>query len=418
MIELDKKKGDSIKIYILFFLFGLSIFISKSGILIFGSILVLWSFFKINFKDCTTESTVNLILVSFFPLAMLANVFSLGGWGASLMIFQHWTWPLYVLPFHFLLRNQRAINYFSAGMALGFLIAILKAVTIFWHEFHLQFSSVVRVASFWDIGRWAYFLTCTSIILFGLLGQVLFSAKSKLFSKLLITAFFLLSFVFLLLANSRAPWLGAGLGLAILGILNRRCLKLLGLLAPVLLIFYLAVPGLSARFESAFSAKKENGIITSSDASNAGRLHMWKVTSDFYKENLFFGTGFNSAEKPLREFLAAKSPEYIKAYVDPQFSFSDQHNSYLLMLVQLGLLFSIYFWGSIGFIFMRALFCIFKTDDHVFKISFALFISQLFMFVFYSAVSSYEMLWFFPCLMVLSMGPKVSRKIQIGPIAP
>lgn len=383
-------------------LFGVSIFVSKSGITLFGTVLVLWSLFMFDFKNAPKKNPWILLILSFFPVAIILNLLSVGGSDASLKVIQGWSWPLYVLPFYFLFNNERLLKFFSWSLGGGLFLACAMALLRFGVEFSWKFDSLVRVASFWDIGRWAYLLAASCTVLFALLGEALFNPKSSRGYKFALGILFFLSVVFLILANSRGPWLGAAVGIAVLGVSGRNYFKLSSVLAIAMVAVILAIPGVTDRVKSSFSAKTEKGVITSTDPSNAGRLHMWKVNADFYKENLFFGTGFEMAEKPLREFLAKQHPDYIKAYIDPEFSFRDQHNSYLWILVQMGLVFFLYFWLSVGVIVVQSLKNFFKTKDVLFKMAFALIASQLFMFIFYSAVTSYEMLCFFPFLLVLT----------------
>lgn len=389
-----------------FFLFGLALFTSKSGITLFGSVLVLWSLFKIDYKKILNENPWILVVVSFFPVALLLNLFSLGGPQASLKVIQSWSWPLYILPFQVLLQDQKAVKVFAAGALSSFVVACGMALYRFGSEFLWQFEASVRVASFWDIGRWAYFLACVAVLAFAVAVHWWYSLKTPRNLKIAAVTLLFLSLIFLVLANSRAAWLGAAFGIGLLGISSKRYFKMMLALGLISVLTLAAVPGVSTRLKSSFSAKKENGVITSTDASNAGRLHMWKVNADFFKENLFFGTGFESAEKPLREFIARQGPEYIKDYIDPEFSFRDQHNSYLWILVQMGLVFALYFWAAIAILVGKSILPFFRTDDISFKVAFAVLAAQLFMFIFYSAVSSYEMLWFFPLLLILGRRPQ------------
>lgn len=389
-----------------FFLFGLSLFTSKSGITLFGSLLVLGSLFKFDFKKAWQENPWIFIIGSFFPVALVLNLFSVGGPEASLKVIQSWTWPLYVLPFQLLLQDKKAFKIFLSAVMAGFLVACGMALYKFANEFGGQFDASVRVASFWDIGRWAYFLACSAVLSFAMLGHYFFSDQATKNKKIASSVLLVISLAILVLANSRAAWLGAAVGIGTLGISSKKYFKMMIALGLLSVLILAAVPGVSTRFKSSFSAKKENGVITSTDASNAGRLHMWKVNADFFKENLFFGTGFESAEKPLRAFISQQSAEYQKDYIDPEFSFKDQHNSYLWILVQMGLLFFVYFWGSITVLVTKSVIPFFKTQDVVFKAAFAVIASQLFMFIFYSAVSSYETLWFFPLLLILAKAPR------------
>jgi O-antigen ligase len=396
---------------VLWVIFGLSLFVSKSGISIFGSILVIWSMFKVNWKNTVQDNPWVAVIVGFFPLALVVSLFSLGGLKAASNVVIGWSWPLYILPFSLLFVDKKLLKVFCWTLAVGMLLGCVKALEVFATKWGWHFDSQTRVDSFWDIGRWAYFLSCCCVILFGLYGANGFNKKASKFEKFAVPALFLVALLFLILVNARGPWLAAIGGIGLLGISGKRYFKFLCGFFLLVVVSLFAVPGTMDRLQSSFSAKKENGVITSSDASNAARLHMWKVNSEFFQEQKFFGTGFGEAETPLRAFLAKQSPEYLAKYVDREFSFHDQHDSYLWVLVQLGLVFFVIFWGSIFWIVCKSIPVFFKTNDVLVKIAFAMIANQLFTFIFYSAVSSYEMIWFFPMLMVLAAELRKKREV-------
>jgi O-antigen ligase len=396
---------------VLWVLFALSIFVSKSGLSIFGTILILWSIFKTDWKTAVKQNPWFVVLVSFFPLAILVSLFSLAGAEAAVNVVAGWSWPLYVIPFALLFADKKLLKVFGWSLAVGMLLGCVKAVEVFATKWGWHFDSQTRVDSFWDIGRWAYFLSCSGAVLFALVGANLFPQKASRFEKFAVPILFVFSLVFLILVNARGPWLAAVGSIGLLGISGKRYFKFLCAFLVIVVASLFAVPGTLDRLQSSFSAKKENGVITSTDASNAARLHMWKVNSEFFKEQVFFGTGLGSAEKPLRAFLAKQTPEYLAKYVDREFSFHDQHDSYLLVLVQMGLIFFLAFWGCIFWIVIRSIPSFFTTENVMVKIAFALAVNQLFTFIFYSSITSYEALWFFPVLLLL--GQELSRKQQL-----
>ncbi|WP_413294151.1 O-antigen ligase family protein [Bdellovibrio sp. HCB185ZH] len=392
----------------LWVLFALSMFVSKSGLSIFGTILILWSIFKTDWKFTVRQNPWFAVLVSFFPLAILVSFFSLAGTEAALNVVGSWSWPLYVIPFALLFADKKLLKIFGWALAVGMVLGCVKAIEVFGTKWGWHFNSQTRVDSFWDIGRWAYFLSCSAAILFALVGSKSFPLKASRFEKFALPVLFILSLVFLILVNARGPWLAAVGSIGLLGISGKRYFKFLGAFLVIVVASLFAVPGTMDRLQSSFSAKKENGVITSSDASNAARLHMWKVNSEFFQEQVFFGTGLGAAETPLRAFLAKQTPEYVAKYVDREFSFHDQHDSYLLILVQMGLIFCVVLWGCVFWIVIRSIPSFFTTENVMVKIAFALAVNQLFTFIFYSSITSYEALWFFPVLLLL--GQELSRK--------
>lgn len=383
-------------------LFGVSMFVSKSGISIFGTALILWSIFKVDWRERARSNPWFYVVIGFFPLAMFVSFLSIGGEAAAIKVLMSWSWPLYVIPFSVLITDRKALKVFIWSLVVGLLLGCAKALQIFAMDFQYSFAPGTRVASFWDIGRWGVFLSCSSVVLFSIMGnQGIWNRISK-YKKIGIVCLFALSLIFLAMVNARGPWLASLVGIGVIGISGKRYFKCL-LMALVLFAgSWVVIPGSLNRFKSSFNVKKENGVITSSDGSNAARLHMWKVAGDFFKEQPIFGTGFESAEKPMREFLAKQTTEYQTKYVDSEFSFNDQHNSYLWVLVQLGIIFFVIFWGVVGFLMFKATPAFFMENDLLLKLSYGLIVNQLFVYLFYSSVSSYETLWFFPMLWVLS----------------
>ena len=383
-------------------LFAVSLFVSKSVISISGTMLLLWAIFKIDWKKTVQQNPWFAIILSIFPLAILISWASIGGSESALTVVRSWAWPLYIIPFSLLFQDKKALKVFSWALAIGLVASCVNSIVIFADKWNWHFDSATRVASFWDISRWGYFLSCSSVLLFAIWGHEETYAKLQKLEKVAIPVFLALSLVFLVLANTRGPWLAAIVGIFVLGISGKRYFKLACGFVVFIVLSLLMVPGTLDRLQSSFSAKTENGVVTSKDASNAGRLHMWQVNLEFAKEHPFLGTGFESVEAPLREFIEKQGPEYRAKYVDPEFSFNDQHSSYLQTLVQLGIFFFAFIWGLVAILMAWSIPDFFRNKEVWIKIAFALVANQLFMFIFYSSISSYEGVWFYPMLLILS----------------
>ncbi|UYL08308.1 O-antigen ligase family protein [Bdellovibrio sp. SKB1291214] len=400
-IEVESKLARQIWIS-LWVLFAISTFVSKSGITLFGTVLVIWSAFKIDWKKTVQYNPWFPALLALFPAAILVSLISLGGTEAAINVIRGFAWPLYVMPFSLLFADKKAFKAFVWALGVGLLVSCVNAGILFVTEANMTFNADTRVTSFWDISRWGYFLSCSAVVLFGLIGHKPTWDKATRLEKISMAFLLALSLVFLVLANTRGPFLAAIVGIGLLGISNKRSLKMLGGFVLFTVLSLLVVPGTLDRFQSSFSAKKENGVITSQNASNAGRLHMWQVNVQLAKEQPFFGTGFETAEKPLRAFIEKQGEEFREKYIDHEFSFKDQHNAYLHTFVQLGVFYFLFIWSLVGALMFLTVRAFFKGDDILVKIAFALILNQLFVFIFYSSVSSYEALWFYPMLLVMS----------------
>ena len=147
------------------------------------------------------------------------------------------------------------------------------------------------------------------------------------------------------------------------------------------------------RIKSIFAVQVQSEQFTSADPSNAGRLHMWKVALDFFQEQPFFGTGFESTEVPLRKFIENKGAEYSDRFTKTEFSYRDQHSSYLNTLVQMGALFFTYCWIGIIIIFYQIVIAFWRarTKNSLYVLAGSLYC--FIVFIFYSAFNSYEAIY-------------------------
>lgn len=379
---------------IVLFLFCVSVYTSKSGLSIFGVLLILLSAFYVDWKDFGKQKFL-VGAVALYPLAIFCNLFSLGGVASSLKVVYSWPWPLLVIPAYLVSRRPKDWKLGFIALALGFVIACGKSLYTFITVHGGVFSSAVRVDSFWDIGRWGVFLAVTTLALFGVYGS---QKLQKTYEKVVVLALFVLGFVCLILSNTRAPWLAFGVGFTLYCILTPRFLKYYLAFLALCVVLVFSNEGLRTRITSIGSVKTdESGRVTSADASNAGRLHMWKVALDFYKEQPWFGTGFESVEPPLRAFLDKQPQEYVEKYTKVEFSYRDQHSSYLGVLVQMGIVYSLLFWGYFvyltGGLIDRSL-----RKSYASALLLSLIACHLVMFVFYSSFGSYEMIVLFPLL--------------------
>lgn len=380
-------------------MFGLSFFTSKSGLSIFSSLLIITSVFYVNWKSFSKEKWLVLMVLS-LPLGMFLNLFSLGGAKSSLEYLKSNPWVLTIIPGYHLV-SQRSIKWFLYPLLLSLLAAIVKSGLVFYTDFKFLFSSSVRVQSFFDIGRWGQFIGAAAVALlpFCYRSESYIKCKTWVFRVL-----FLLSAFCLLLSNTRGPWLGFFVAAAVVIILMRRHVLLIGSLSVVILVSGFSFnSGLKNRISSIIQVQDVGGIISSTDRSNAGRLHMWSVALDFYKEQPWFGVGMKSMEAPLQDFLIRKGENYRNKYLVAEFSHNDAHSSYLQSLVEMGVVFFIYLWGLYFGLMIFTLNKILVERNKSLIAPLALLVFSAVVFVFYSSYASYESLvtfvlvplWFF-----------------------
>lgn len=368
-------------------MFGLSFFTSKSGLSIFSSLLIIISIFYVDWKAFAKEKWLVLFVMS-LPLGMFLNLFSLGGWESSLKFFLGNPWPLMVIPGFHLIKQNKELRFFLWPLSISLAAAMLKSASIFYFEHGLVFNSRTRVQSFFDIGRWGQFVGAAAIALMGLsYSSIVKTRKLTLYVWIL----FALTCVSLMLSNTRGPWLGFVVGAIFTALAMRRFYKTFVFLAAGFTVVVCLNDGVLARVNSIFKVERDtSGRVTSQDGSNAGRLHMWKVALDRLPQYPFFGTGFGNSEEPMKVFLRSKNSEYLERYTGIEFSYNDAHSSYLQSLLEMGIIFAIYFWGLLGSYFLCLAKKIWfeKVTNPV--VSSAMILFNLVLYIFYSSYAGYE----------------------------
>lgn len=384
---------------ILIVLFSFSMFTSKSAVSIAGGLLIIFSFFLTNWSDLWGNQKKALLLISLYPLAIFLNLFSTAGLSASLKVAYSWPWVLLVLPAIIVAGRKRDQYLGLVALICSYLLAFGRSIFIFISQFNAQYLPSMRVASFWDISRWGVF---SGVVLIMALGVAAYALQKKAKGTLLVSICFVtMSAVALLLNNSRGPWLAVAVASVVLLFMFPRLLKLVSVFALLLGIVFVVNDGMRSRLASIVNIEaKAGGDFTSSDGSNEGRINMWIVAKDFYWQQPWFGTGFESTREPLVKFMSS-NPDYKQRYVTSEFSFHDQHSSFLSIFVQNGGVFGFIFWSVYAY-FMFVFFAAWYRDRNVWSgtIS-ALLVFHSIIFVFYSSIQSFEMMTLFPFLAIL-----------------
>ncbi|HPI39769.1 MAG TPA: O-antigen ligase family protein [Pseudobdellovibrionaceae bacterium] len=393
----------------LYLLLGVSLFTSKSGITIFGLFLFIISIVDSKTLHFLKKEKLIILLLFVYPLGAFLNIFSVGGVESSIQFLKNFSWVLFVLPTVFALQYPKCRKSFFVGSFLGLVIAIGFSIYRFGSEFNFVFNNEHRIASFWDLSRWGTFTSSAILVLFGFFLTDHFTVMNKWRKIISILVLFLTCFS-LILSQSRAPWVATVFGLVVILLLNHKAKLYALIFIPILAVVLLMNPQFKDRIMSIGSVKIEEGKMTSRDLSNAGRLHMWKVAFDMFKEEPLWGIGFHNTESTLKKFLDHQGLEYQNKYIMSQFSFKDQHSSYLASLVQMGIFFFTFFWSLLFIVLIKG-FRGFLKHKRIFTIiCLALLIRYLVEFVFYSSYESYEMVLLVPVLVLLSINPdSVSR---------
>jgi O-antigen ligase len=325
----------------------LSSIISKSGFEFFAALLVLLYIAGLDWKKFLAREKLAFGIFLLYPIAIVCGFFSLGHGQSALHVATAWPWPLIFLPTMLVMNRPKDIQIVKYCLAVSLAVACAKCFYIFGADFGGVFKGDVRVHSFWDISRWGLFSALALIFLLAKIAGEKKILSSKINWALIFLAFADLACVFL--ANNRGPWLAFGISMLLFLVLYPKiwkCLVPIALLGVAALFFS---NGLSSRISSIGAVETKQGDLVSKNPSNQGRLSMWKVAGDFYKEQPLFGTGFENSVLPLTEFLNRQTEEYRQKYTLVEFSYSDQHSSILTLLVQMGVIFSLVFWGLVFF---------------------------------------------------------------------
>jgi putative O antigen ligase len=382
MENLNKEKKIIFSITLLYIL---SLFISKFGISLFGGILAIYSIYYF-FKN---DKPKDFILPFFILiLGLILQCFSLGGF-KSFIIFSYKNYFLLILPLVPILLKDIKENYIVNTVASSLFIGILKSFYNFYKDYNLQYSSSIRVDSFFDIMRWGI------ILVMGLLIILPYLNKKRIFLWIV----FFLGIISLALNNSRGPILSLILGIIIFIILKKKIKLGIGILVVLISAFFILK---STNVLNQFSDRMES-INNTKSGGNAARIFMWKKGMSFMtgslKENkkiFFFGTGINNRKKIFEKYLIENTDyKELNDDVKVAVSFDDSHNAYINMFVQTGFIFTIIYYIMLLYYTIMVFINYFKYKHSSTLSSFLAVIAFYFCGIFYGYSFTYETFTFF-----------------------
>ena len=382
MENLNKEKKIIFSITLLYIL---SLFISKFGISLFGGILAIYSIYYF-FKN---DKPKDFILPFFILiLGLILQCFSLGGF-KSFIIFSYKNYFLLILPLVPILLKDIKENYIVNTVASSLFIGILKSFYNFYKNYNLQYSSSIRVDSFFDIMRWGI------ILVMGLLIILPYLNKKRIFLWIV----FFLGIISLALNNSRGPILSLILGIIIFIILKKKIKLGIGILVVLISAFFILK---STNVLNQFSDRMES-INNTKSGGNAARIFMWKkgmsFMTDSLKENkkiFFFGTGINNRKKIFEKYLIENTDyKELNDDVKVAVSFDDSHNAYINMFVQTGFIFTIIYYIMLSYYTIIVFINYFKYKHNYTLSSLLPLIAFYFCGIFYGYSFTYETFTFF-----------------------
>lgn len=382
MENLNKEKKI---IFSIIFLYILSLFISKFGISLFGGILAIYSIYYF-FKNNKSKDFILPFSIFIFGLTM--QFFSLGG-ARSFRVFSYKNYFLLILPLIPILLKDIKKIYIVNTIAFSLFIGILKSFYNFYKDYNLQYSSSIRVDSFFDIMRWGI------ILVMGLLIILPYLNKKRIFLWIV----FFLGIISLALNNSRGPILSLILGIIIFIILKKKIKLGIGILVVLISAFFILK---STNVLNQFSDRMES-INNTKSGGNAARIFMWKkgmsFMTDSLKENkkiFFFGTGINNRKKIFEKYLIENTDyKELNDDVKVAVSFDDSHNAYINMFVQTGFIFTIIYYIMLLYYTIMVFINYFKYKHSSTLSSFLAVIAFYFCGIFYGYSFTYETFTFF-----------------------
>lgn len=367
----------------LFFLYALSLNISKFGISFFGGIIALISI--LSFKDLKGEKFF-VPCFSLFLFGIFLQFFSLGEFKAA-TIFVYKNYFLLILPLAVYIFNKyKCIEKIAFLMEVSLFIGILKSFYNFYKDFSLHYISYIRVDSFFDVSRWGIILVLTMLLILPRLN------KKNFFSWIV----FISGLLSLALSNARAPILSLFIGIFIYLLLAKKIKNLIFTFS--IIIFLLFAPKIDSykpikefRIRIYSVEKVENG-------GSAARIFMWKENFAFMKDALkenkklfFFGTGIKNRETIFKNYLVEKDTyKNLDPSVRNLVSFTDSHNMYLNIFTQTGFIFSLSYVIFMIYIGLKIFFNIFKSKNLFVLSSFCCVVAFCFSGILYGFSFSYE----------------------------
>ncbi len=397
----------------IFFLYGISIFTSKFGISLFGGILALISIFSFTKmrEEFIREKNINyknILYLSFFifVLGIICQYFSLGGIKSSSVFFYR-TYFLLILPFTiYFLNKYNFIKYLFKIMELALFMAILKSFYNFYSVYNLNYTSGIRVISFFDIMRWGIVLVIGLLFILPRLNNKF--SKENIFSWII----FITGIFSLILNNSRGPWLSFILGLGVYIIISKKFKATISVIILGLVLLG-GIHVYNPKIINSFKTRAEN-IKDTNSGSNGARLFMWKESFNFMsqashdnKKLFLFGTGLDSSKMKRRrqifeEYLTKKeSYKSLPSHIKRGTSFMDAHNCYLNRYLETGIIFTIFYYVSLIFILFKVFKNYIATKNNYALASLSITMAYAFCGIFYGYPAPYETFTF---MFLLSLG--------------
>ena len=332
--------------YILY-LFLISLCCFKGMINTFGGLFVLTSGILIyrlpNRKEFFKKYKLEMIFIVTYLLGVILECFSIENAKAYKFLYKNFYFLMTPGVLYFFEKEKfrkRAVYLISFSLLIGIVESFRQFAVIYKYNY----SSNIRVESFFDIMRWG------SALQMGLLLILPFLRKNIYFWIV-----FLLGIPSLILNNSRGPWLSFSICFVIyIGYLlfYRKQVKTI-FLALILLVgaMFVGAKRYPIEYKNIIARTKSIKNLKN-NYSNLGRTFMWKENILFMKDSLknnkrafFFGVGCDNRTTIGKYITQKDSWKNASPSLQGAVSFSDAHNMYIHTFIRKGVIYGIISWG-------------------------------------------------------------------------
>lgn len=331
-------------INLLFFLLGLSIFISKAGISLFCSLVIIYYLYNLknnDFNPCYKKIKI-ITLISFF--LALTSAIIINPTTQSISYNLQKSILLFVSIAILSVDNRENLKYSILGIIVGLIIALFYSTTLYIYS-DMEISTAM-VNSFWDIGRWREFLSYSVCMLIPLLTKKISFQKNILIILLLAIILFCI-----IISGGRAPFISITISFLIyLSFFHRKYIP------HFILVFFVLASLISITSNPISNYLKEKVASisnTTDNYSNLARIQMYNISSQYilYKlknepDEFIFGTGEFNLQNKFKKFIDRSDTSYeeVMRLTNMQFSIKDHHNAYLNNISKRGALYTIAFY--------------------------------------------------------------------------
>lgn len=320
----------------------LSIFISKAGIYVGLSLLLLIQIYNFtlnrNFRALITNNRLLLGCVGLFFLGVMSTLSPDAK--DSLTYFRKASILLVFPIIYFLLLKGGNLRWAQISIVVGLLVGLGNA---FYALSLIPEWNGQRITSFWDVGRWAECLGYSLAVVTPLIFEK--RVRSSQIKRVYYILLSVTCIIALVLSGGRGPLLAVFIT-GSLYLTFRSPKTLLAILISVFTLFY---AGKSFQPIEAVYQRIASITDTQHNDSNNARLVMWKSGLDFAKYNLthnpnefFFGVGIKHFEDKYTKYLENSADiQAIVKQTNGEVSFKDLHNTYLDLSAKIGAIYAL-----------------------------------------------------------------------------